>query len=161
MSGMPYKARTLKYIQDASFTVRYLRAMRPSYKSRRVFLKEAAPLLKGRTPHFGTQTLAKAKLHERNIWSPSKGAITEEILLDTSTRDLSAAYLNYRGPLHIMKAEIASRYLSEEQLEKIQELRPDVHVDRISKSGHSIHLEQPELWKKSLRNFLEITEFRS
>lgn len=154
MSGMPYKERNIKNMTETKDLVAYLRSLDPFYATKESFMQAARDLLVDRPTNFVESMLQKSLLPEGRGYSPHKAAAIEELMMDVGTRDLSFAYGRYLGPISIMKAEKTSRYLSVEHVEKIRSIRPDVKIQTLPQTGHSIHDDQPVLWLRALDAFL-------
>ncbi|KYG65709.1 hypothetical protein AZI86_01130 [Bdellovibrio bacteriovorus] len=153
VSGLPYKARHDLNMYDTSSTIQFLRSMKSSYSSIENLVADASLILKGRPAQTTDHLLKKSR--RGTTFSPHKAASIEELMLDVGTRDLSEAYTQYNGPILIMKAEYTSRYLSEEHIKRIQILRPNAEMVVMTQSGHSIHNDNPVLWERALKEFVE------
>ncbi len=118
------------------------------------FRKEVDEALKGRIPNVTTRQfiLKNLKVREDGTfeWKLNLEAIFRSY--DEVNRDIDSAK-PFMGPALFIRGE-KSRYILDEDLEKIQELFPHSRLETIPEAGHWVHSDQPEEFLRCVREFL-------
>lgn len=109
MSGMPYKGRNDNNMIETKSLIQRLRHLAKVYKTKDEFLAAGKDIFQNRSESFTESMLQKSLTPDGQSYSPHKAAAIEELMMDVGTRDLSAAYTIYDGPIFIMKADKTSR----------------------------------------------------
>lgn len=85
-------------------------------------------------------------------WSRFDPRIMESVMSPVFARERWAEWRSLRGPTLLVLAQHSS--LDPDRIEKMRQLRPPTQTVIITGAGHDLHLDQPEAWIQTLRDFL-------
>ena len=119
------------------------------------FRKDVDEAIRSRIPNATTRQfiLKNLKVREDGTfeWKLNLGAVFRSY--EEANRDIDSLK-PYMGPTLFIRGA-RSRYILDEDVEKIQELFPRSRLATIPDAGHWVHAEAPEAFLEAVRKFLE------